>query len=96
MRGQAIAQVESNVRRIDANEYRVRSQSGNGEYIILSTEIGWTCSCPDATILDLPHPAARRKSDLTALRDGLLAVAEAKPEPADRREDTTTAERASK
>lgn len=48
-RGQAIAQVESNVRRIDQNEYRVRSQSGNGEYIVVSTEAGWTCSCPDAT-----------------------------------------------
>jgi putative transposase len=48
-RGQAIAQVETNVRRIDQNEYRVRSQSGSGEYTILSTEAGWKCSCPDAT-----------------------------------------------
>lgn len=48
-RGQQIAQVESNVRRIDANEYRVRSQSGNGEYAVYSTESGWYCSCPDAT-----------------------------------------------
>jgi putative transposase len=46
-RGNAIAQVESNVRRIDQNEYRVRSQSGSGEYIVLSTETGWNCSCPD-------------------------------------------------
>jgi len=49
VRGQAIAEVESNVRRIDANEYRVKSQSGNGEYAIYSTEAGWYCSCPDAT-----------------------------------------------
>ncbi len=48
MRGQAIAQVESNVRRIDANEYAVKSQSGHGEYTIYSTESGWYCSCPDA------------------------------------------------
>src|SRR5260370_32983424 len=48
VRGQAIAQVESNVRRIDATEYRVRSQSGNGEYQVVSTEAGWYCSCPDA------------------------------------------------
>jgi putative transposase len=48
MRGQAIAEVESNVRRIDANEYRVKSQSGHGEYQIVSTEVGWYCSCPDA------------------------------------------------
>lgn len=47
MKGQTIAEVESNVRRIDANEYRVKSQSGNGEYQVLSTELGWTCACPD-------------------------------------------------
>jgi len=47
MRGQQIAQVESNVRRLDATEYRVRSQSGNGEYQVFSTEAGWYCSCPD-------------------------------------------------
>lgn len=29
-------------------------------------------------ILDLPHPAARRTSDLNALRDGLLTVAQSK------------------
>ncbi len=46
-RGQAIAEVESNVRRLDENEYRVRSQSGSGEYTVLSTEAGWKCSCPD-------------------------------------------------
>jgi putative transposase len=46
-RGEAIAKVESNVRRIDKNEYRVKSQSGNGEYEVISTELGWTCSCPD-------------------------------------------------
>ena len=47
MRGQTIAQTESKVRRLDANEYRVRSQSGSGEYVVLSTEAGWNCSCPD-------------------------------------------------
>jgi transposase-like protein len=46
-RGKEIASVESNVRRIDQNEYRVKSQSGSGEYIVLSTETGWNCSCPD-------------------------------------------------
>lgn len=48
VRGQAIAEVENNVRRLDENEYRVRSQSGNGEYQVVSTEVGWFCSCPDA------------------------------------------------
>ncbi len=46
-KGEAIAKVESNVRRIDQNEYRVKSQSGRGEYVVLSTELGWNCSCPD-------------------------------------------------
>lgn len=49
VRGKAIAQVQSNVRRIDQNEYRVRSQSSDGEYVVLATESGWRCSCPDAT-----------------------------------------------
>ncbi len=48
MRGQQIAQVESNVRRLDATEYRVKSQSGRGDYQVVSTEAGWYCSCPDA------------------------------------------------
>jgi len=47
MRGQEIAQVESNVRRIDEHEYRVRSQSGDWEYTVIRTETGWNCSCPD-------------------------------------------------
>jgi transposase-like protein len=46
-RGEAIAKVESNVRRIDQHEYRVKSQSGKGEYQVISTELGWTCACPD-------------------------------------------------
>jgi transposase-like protein len=46
-RGREIAQVESNVRRIDKNEYRVRSQSGDWEYTVIQTETGWNCSCPD-------------------------------------------------
>lgn len=49
MKGQAIAKVEANVKRIDKFEYRVKSQSGNGDYqVIQSTEFGWYCSCPDA------------------------------------------------
>src|SRR5450759_5410703 len=48
MRGQAIADVETNVRRIDEHEYRVKSQSGHAEYQVVSTEVGWYCACPDA------------------------------------------------
>lgn len=46
-RGKEIASVESNIRRVDQNEYRVKSQSGKGEYVVISTESGWSCSCPD-------------------------------------------------
>jgi transposase-like protein/DNA-directed RNA polymerase subunit M/transcription elongation factor TFIIS len=46
-RGQAIAQIEGAVKRIDDFSYEVRSQSGNGEYEVLKTESGWLCSCPD-------------------------------------------------
>ena len=46
-RGAEIARTESNVRRIDQHEYRVKSQSGSGEYAVLQTESGWNCSCPD-------------------------------------------------
>lgn len=35
------------MRRIDANTYIVQSQSGNGEYMVISTENGWVCACPD-------------------------------------------------
>ena len=47
-RGEAIAKDERNVRRVDQNEYRVRSQSGDGEYQVISGELGWLCNCPDA------------------------------------------------
>src|SRR5207302_900980 len=52
IRGQAIAQVESNVRRISEHEYRVKSQSSDGEYQILSGEFGWLCNCADAMFRD--------------------------------------------
>lgn len=46
-RGKAIARVDGHVKRIDENYYKVRSQSGNGEYDVRSGELGWICSCPD-------------------------------------------------
>jgi transposase-like protein len=47
-RGQEIAKANQ-IRRIDSNTYVVRSQSSsNNEYYdVLSTELGWICSCPD-------------------------------------------------
>jgi transposase-like protein len=47
-RGEAIAKVAGSVERIDYDEYRVRSQSGNGEYKVTLNELGWLCSCPDS------------------------------------------------
>ncbi len=48
MKGQVIAKVEANVKRVDRYEYRVKSQSGKGEYQVVQSEFGWSCSCPDA------------------------------------------------
>ena len=45
--GQRIANTTNQIKRLDAYSYKVNSQSGNGEYDIISTELGWVCSCPD-------------------------------------------------
>src|SRR5437867_9248080 len=45
-KGQAIAQLGC-IKRIDEHTYIVKSQSGNGDYDVISTAIGWKCSCPD-------------------------------------------------
>jgi len=47
MRGKEIAMSENQIKRIDATHYKVNSQSGNGAYNVLQTELGWICSCPD-------------------------------------------------
>lgn len=46
-RGRLICDLGNQIRRIDANEYEVRSQSGKGEYSVRALESGWSCSCPD-------------------------------------------------
>jgi len=51
-RGQEIAKANQ-IRRIDSNTYVVKSQSSNYEYEILSTELGWICSCPDHMYRDV-------------------------------------------
>jgi putative transposase len=47
-RGEAIAQMEGAVRRLDDSTYVVKSQSGRGDYILVSGEFGWICPCLDA------------------------------------------------
>jgi putative transposase len=46
-RGEAIAKLDNQIKRIDANTYMVKSQSGNGVYEVLKASIGWMCQCPD-------------------------------------------------
>lgn len=48
VRGRAIAELEGQVKRIDDNTYKVKSQSGKGEYTLIQTELGWVCECPDS------------------------------------------------
>jgi transposase-like protein len=48
-RGQAIAQLSGQVRRLDDCTYTVKSQSGNGEYTVSRKGYEWVCSCPDNT-----------------------------------------------
>lgn len=37
------------IKKIDDYSYKVKSQSSNVWYYIISTESGWICSCPDST-----------------------------------------------
>ena len=46
-RGQLIAQQQNQIHRIDNTHYKVNSQSSNKQYHVISTEHGYTCSCPD-------------------------------------------------
>ncbi|MDN5868284.1 MAG: DDE-type integrase/transposase/recombinase [Candidatus Nitrosocosmicus sp.] len=39
--------LQNNVKRIDEINYEIKSSNGKDVYSILSTELGWVCSCPD-------------------------------------------------
>lgn len=45
--GELIAKATGAIKRINELTYSVLSQSGNGDYEVHSTDIGWVCSCPD-------------------------------------------------
>lgn len=47
LRGREICESKTAIRRINANKYEVKSQSANGLYDVIATELGWICSCPD-------------------------------------------------
>src|SRR3972149_4394910 len=46
-RGQEIAKLDGQIKRIDGNTYEVLSQSGHGKYEVLNGSLGWMCQCPD-------------------------------------------------
>jgi len=48
-RGLAILVMGSQIKRIDASTYRVKSQSGNGWYLVVRKGLEWSCECPDHT-----------------------------------------------
>ena len=48
-RGEAIARKFGWVKRISELAYKVHSQSGDFEYDVVQTILGWRCSCPDST-----------------------------------------------
>jgi putative transposase len=45
--GLAIANIDGAIKRISELKYVVKSQNGNGDYDICSTDLGWVCSCPE-------------------------------------------------
>jgi transposase-like protein len=46
-RGEEIAKLDGQIKRIDESVYVVRSQSGHGEYTVCLSENEWRCKCPD-------------------------------------------------
>jgi putative transposase len=47
--GLAIANISGTIKRISELRYVVKSQSGNGDYDVNSTDLGWVCACADHT-----------------------------------------------
>jgi hypothetical protein len=45
--GSDIVDKKNQIQMLDKFWYRVKSQSTCGEYEVLSTEVGWICSCAD-------------------------------------------------
>jgi transposase-like protein len=47
LRGLEILSKGDQIRRIDADTYKVRSQHGNGSYLVVRHGREWSCECPD-------------------------------------------------
>jgi putative transposase len=45
--GLAIANITGAIKRISELKYVVKSQNGNGDYEVNSTDLGWVCACAD-------------------------------------------------
>ncbi len=48
-KAQKIVWTKGQIKRYNENHYVVQSQSGRGAYVVISTESGWNCTCPDHT-----------------------------------------------
>jgi transposase len=48
-RGKAIASQEDQIKKVNANQFKVKSQSGHGYYEVKKTDYGMTCTCRDFT-----------------------------------------------
>jgi putative transposase len=46
-RGLAILALGNQIKRVDSTIYNVRSQSGNGWYVVRRDGVEWACGCPD-------------------------------------------------
>jgi len=46
VKGKAIAE-DGNVKKVNSNSFKVKSQSGKGVYEVKATPNGMTCTCPD-------------------------------------------------
>jgi putative transposase len=47
VRGYAIVAKGSQIRRIDSQTYRVKSQASKGSYLVFKQDSEWACECPD-------------------------------------------------
>ena len=47
VRGREISEKKTQIRRVNAFKYEVKSQSNNGIYDVVANQLGWLCSCPD-------------------------------------------------
>jgi putative transposase len=54
MKGHSIAFQKDAIKRLDENTYQVRSQSGNGSYVVAFNGFSYKCACPDHVYRNVP------------------------------------------